>query len=183
MRFRNPPADTSIEARIRIGQSSLTLGPPRRRNRAGGIRLGTNIGQSPSSVRSMALHCPSRCVLASGCIFPASLEICPPENEPLIDSAVWPYYWRMATITVKSTFSLDIESARRLESLARHWNTSKSAALRRAIRSASIQARTGNNAALESLDRLQHLLALDRGAADEWEDRVTQERRARPAPT
>ena len=105
------------------------------------------------------------------------------ESGQLIDGSVWPYDTPMATVTVKSTFSLDVESARLLDSLARRWNTSKSAALRRAIRSAAEQARSGGNEALDSLDRLQNLLALNRRTAADWEDQVTQERRARTVPT
>ena len=84
----------------------------------------------------------------------------------------------MATITVKSTYSLDVETIRQLEELAKRWNTSKSGALRRAIRSAAKQARSDHNEALDALDRLQALLALDRESARAWADEVRQERRA-----
>ena len=43
----------------------------------------------------------------------------------------------MAITTIKSTYSLDVETVRMLESLARRWNVSKSEVLRRAIRSAA----------------------------------------------
>ena len=84
----------------------------------------------------------------------------------------------MATVTVKSTYSLDVETMRQLEGLAKRWNTSKSAALRRAIQSAARQARSDHNEALDALDRLQSLLALDRESARAWADEVRQERRA-----
>ena len=84
----------------------------------------------------------------------------------------------MATITVKSTYSLDVETVRQLEDLAKRWRTSKSAALRRAIRSAAKQARSDGNEALDALDRLQSLLALDQETAGLWADEVRQERRA-----
>lgn len=84
----------------------------------------------------------------------------------------------MATITVKSTYSLDVESVRKLEDLAKRWNTSKSGALRRAIQSAAKQARSDHNEALDALDRLQAKLALDRESARAWADEVRQERRA-----
>ena len=84
----------------------------------------------------------------------------------------------MATLTVKSTFSLDIETVRQLEGLAKRWNTSKSAALRRAIQSAAEQALPGDGDRLNALDRLQELLSLDRESAKRWENRVIQERRA-----
>ena len=91
---------------------------------------------------------------------------------------IWPYHFLMATITVKSTYSLDVESVRKLEDLAKRWNTSKSGALRRAIQSAAKQARSDHNEALDALDRLQAKLALDRESARAWADEVRQERRA-----
>jgi len=84
----------------------------------------------------------------------------------------------MATITVKSTYSLDVETVRQLEQLAKRWNTSKSGALRRAIQSAAKQVRSDHNEALDALDRLQALLALNRESARAWADEVRQERRA-----
>ena len=84
----------------------------------------------------------------------------------------------MATITVKATYSLDVETVRHLEDLANRWRTSKSAALRRAVRSAAKQARSDSNEALAALDRLQSLLALDQETAGLWADQVRQERRA-----
>ena len=81
-------------------------------------------------------------------------------------------------MTVKSTYSLDVETVRQLEDLAKRWNTSKSGALRRAIRSATKQVRSDHNEALDALDRLQSLLALDRESARAWADEVRQERRA-----
>ena len=84
----------------------------------------------------------------------------------------------MATITVKATYSLDVETVRKLEDLAKRWRTSKSEALRRAIQSAAKQARSDSNEALDALDRLQSLLALDGETAGHWADQVRQERRA-----
>ena len=91
---------------------------------------------------------------------------------------MWPYYFDMASITVKSTYSLDVETVRQLENLAQRWNTSKSGALRRAIQAAAEQALPADNEGLDALDRLQSLLALDRGTATVWEVRTRQERRA-----
>ena len=84
----------------------------------------------------------------------------------------------MATITIKSTYALDVETVRELEGLAKRWNTSKSAALRRAIRAAAKQVRSEGNEALDALDHLQSLLALDREAAGRWADQARRERRA-----
>ena len=84
----------------------------------------------------------------------------------------------MATVTVKSTYSLDVDTVRKLEDLAKHWRTSKSGALRRAIDAAALQADCVGNEALDALDRLQSLLALDQETAGLWADQVRQERRA-----
>ena len=84
----------------------------------------------------------------------------------------------MATLIAKSTCSLDIETVRQLEGLAKRWNTSKSAALRRAIRSAAEQTLPNDGDRLNALDPLQDLLALDRESAGGWENQVMQERRA-----
>ena len=84
----------------------------------------------------------------------------------------------MATVTVKSTYSLDVDTVRKLEDLAKHWRTSKSAALRRAIDAAAKQTDCVGNEALDALDRLQSLLALDQETAGLWADQVRQERRA-----
>ena len=84
----------------------------------------------------------------------------------------------MATVTVKSTYSLDVETVRKLEGLAKRWSTSKSGALRRAIDAAAKQAGPDDNEALDALDRLQSRLALDRRTAGVWADEVRQERRA-----
>ena len=84
----------------------------------------------------------------------------------------------MATITVKATCSLDVDTGRKLEDLAKRWRTSKSAALRRAIDAAAKQADCDGNEAIDALDRLQSLLGLDQETAGLWADQVRQERRA-----
>ena len=82
----------------------------------------------------------------------------------------------MTTTTVKSTYSLDVETVRKLEDLAMRWNTSESAALRRAIHAAAKPSHPGDNETLDALDRLQSLLALDRRAAEAWAEEVRSER-------
>ena len=82
----------------------------------------------------------------------------------------------MAIMTIKSTYSLDVDTVRQLENLATHWNTSKSGALRRAIRSAAAGVNSGHNEALDALDRLQDMLALDHDSAHAWTNEVLQER-------
>jgi len=81
----------------------------------------------------------------------------------------------MSTSTVKTTCLLDAETERELESLAGRWGTSRSAALRRAIRLAAKQARSDGDEAIEALDRLQSLLGLDQETAGLWADEVRQE--------
>lgn len=84
----------------------------------------------------------------------------------------------MSIMTIKSTYSLDVDTVRQLENLAAHWNTSKSGALRRAIRSAAAGVNSGHNEAIDALDRLQDMLALDHDSARAWADEVLQEREA-----
>jgi hypothetical protein len=82
----------------------------------------------------------------------------------------------MATTTVKSTYSLDVETIRALEDMARGWGVSKSEALCRAIRSASRGSSREDSKALAALDALQRSLNLDRRAATRWAKRSRAER-------
>ena len=84
----------------------------------------------------------------------------------------------MAIPTIKSTYSLDVETVQQLNGLAKHWNTSKSAALRRAIHTAARRVLPPNTESLDALDRLQRRLNLDQRAAAEWENEVKRERHA-----
>ena len=61
----------------------------------------------------------------------------------------------MAITTIKSTYSLDVETVRTLESLARRWNVSKSEVLRRAIRTAAGEESPRARKKLEALRQLQ----------------------------
>jgi hypothetical protein len=83
----------------------------------------------------------------------------------------------MATLTVKSTYSLDIETVRTLEWLADRWRISKSEALRRVIRDAARDRAPASNASLEALDRLQRTAGLDAASARRWVARARTERR------
>ena len=83
-------------------------------------------------------------------------------------------------MTVKSTYALDIETARTLEDMARRWGVSKSEALRRAIRVAR-RSPAGAPKALSALDALQRSLGLNTETAARWEKRVRAERRATSA--
>lgn len=82
----------------------------------------------------------------------------------------------MAIATVRSTYSLDLDTIQRLEHLAAHWRTSKSGALRRAIQVASEQAHAAGHAKLEALKQLQQRLALDADGVSAWCRDVTAER-------
>lgn len=87
----------------------------------------------------------------------------------------------MAIPRIKATYSLDPETVKLLERLARRWNTSKSEALRRAIRAAAAAQDKGAgraNARLRALDRLQDSLALTESVAAAWGRHVRAERRA-----
>lgn len=83
----------------------------------------------------------------------------------------------MAIPTIKATYSLDVETVKQLEVLAKRWHVSKSAALRRAISAASRQARD-DVSAVAVLDRVQAALALSEQDADAWSEQVTAERHA-----
>jgi hypothetical protein len=84
----------------------------------------------------------------------------------------------MAITTIKSTYSLDVESVRQLEAMARRWKVSKSEALRRAIRAAAKQQPSAGQEALNALDRLQASMKLTTDAATRWERSSKRERRA-----
>ena len=88
----------------------------------------------------------------------------------------------MATVTIKSTYALDVESVRMLEALADRWRVSKSEALRRAIRAASSEPGPANRAALDALDRLQASVRARRVDLRRWERDVAAERLAVPPP-
>ena len=84
----------------------------------------------------------------------------------------------MAVTTIKSTYSLDVESVRTLERLARCWKVPKSEVLRRAIRLAAAAGDPGDDAALSALDRLQASLRARRVDLAQWERDSEVERRA-----
>ena len=84
----------------------------------------------------------------------------------------------MASPSVKATYSLDVETLRVLERVARKWGVSKSEALRRAIRaSASIGAEPESPTA--ALDQLQAAASLSAARATAWARDVRAERRSR----
>jgi len=84
----------------------------------------------------------------------------------------------MATVMIKSTYSIDLQTASALENIARRWKVSKSEALRRAIRAAAEKETLGDSDATQALDSLQRSLALKPAAAQRWKSRVGAERKA-----
>ena len=83
----------------------------------------------------------------------------------------------MAIPKVKATYSLDTETVRVLERMARRWGVSKSEAMRRAIRaSASLASQPDDRTT--ALDDLQAAAGLSRTAAAAWVRDVRAERRA-----
>ncbi|WP_419936763.1 ribbon-helix-helix protein, CopG family [Candidatus Palauibacter sp.] len=84
----------------------------------------------------------------------------------------------MATTTIKSTYSLDVETVRILEALASRWNVSKSEVLRRAIRTASAEETGGAGGPLAALRQLQADVMEDGVDIERWVRDVRAERRA-----
>ncbi len=74
----------------------------------------------------------------------------------------------MAMMTIKSTYSLDVESVRVLEALAQRWNVSKSEVLRRALRIAATGGESGEGESLRALDRLQASLRERKVDVSQW---------------
>ena len=83
----------------------------------------------------------------------------------------------MAIPKIKATYSLDAETVRLLERLARKWEVSKSEALRRAIR-ASADVEPPADDPLAVFDRLQRSLGLTKAAGDAWVRETRAMRRA-----
>ncbi len=86
----------------------------------------------------------------------------------------------MATMTIKSTYSLDIETMQALETLAKRWRVSKSEVLRRVIKAAAAEDATRETGPLAALDRLQ--TSVREGGVDmkRWKKDMQAERRAWP---
>jgi predicted transcriptional regulator len=82
----------------------------------------------------------------------------------------------MAEMTIRSTYALDEATVRRLESLAKRWEVSKSEALRRAIHAA--EAGLPARSQIDALDALQSLLGLSGRRAAAWADDVRRQRSA-----
>jgi len=86
----------------------------------------------------------------------------------------------MATMTVRGTYALDLDTVRKLEELAKKWGVSKSEALRRSIQSAA-SSQVPVSDRLQAFRALQRSLGWTKSQAREWEKRVRGERRASSA--
>lgn len=84
----------------------------------------------------------------------------------------------MATTTIKSTYSLDVESVRALEELARRQQVSKSEALRRAIRNEARRQPAKGEDAVAALDQLQASLRARDVDIEQWARDVESGRQA-----
>jgi hypothetical protein len=82
----------------------------------------------------------------------------------------------MALPTVKTTYTIDLETKSALDRLAARWDVSKSEALRRAIRQAAGASRVTDR--LAALDALQRRAGMTRGQASRWGDAIRDERQA-----
>jgi hypothetical protein len=86
----------------------------------------------------------------------------------------------MATTSVRSTYSLDLETMRRIENLARRWDVSKSEVLRRALRMADDQSAGAERLTL--FRELQRRANLNSEQVDAWVAEVRAERDAWRSP-
>ena len=84
----------------------------------------------------------------------------------------------MAIPKIKVTYSLDVDSVRALEELARQWGVSKTEALRRAIRRELRRQPKRVDEALHALDKLQASVRSKRIDLATWEQDVRLERQS-----
>lgn len=82
----------------------------------------------------------------------------------------------MALPTVKTTYTIDLETKSALDRLAATWEVSKSEALRRAIRQAAGASRVTDR--LAALDALQRRARMTSDRASRWSDTIRVERQA-----
>ena len=92
----------------------------------------------------------------------------------------------MSAPKIKATYSLDADTIRHLEQLADIWDTSKSEALRRAIRSCHVpadrgDARTESQRKLNAFHALQKSMNLTKLDAEAWAHQVREERHGWPS--
>ena len=85
---------------------------------------------------------------------------------------------RMAGEKIKATYSLDVETVRDLERMAKRLRISKSAALRRAIRLAAGSGPGPGEDQLSALDELQQSLDLTPEELRDWDEKNRELRRS-----
>jgi hypothetical protein len=88
----------------------------------------------------------------------------------------------MASAMIKSTYSLDVETVRKVERLAARWKVSKSEVLRRAVAVADKaptveEKKVSDLTPLEALHKLQEHLNLTSKQVREWESESRRIRR------
>lgn len=81
-------------------------------------------------------------------------------------------------MTIKVTYSLDVDTVRALKDLARRWGVSKSEALRRAIRGALEQQPSRRDTRMRALRELQDAVASRDVDLAAWEREAREMRRA-----
>lgn len=74
----------------------------------------------------------------------------------------------MAKMTIRSTYSFDVETVQKLDRLAEHWNTSKSEALRRSIDRVAEQTLRNCEDAIAALEELQRQVAESGIDVEKW---------------
>lgn len=74
----------------------------------------------------------------------------------------------MAKMTIRSTYTFDVETAQKLDRLAEHWNTSKSEALRRSIDRVAGQTLRNCEDAIAALEELQRQVAESGIDVEKW---------------
>jgi predicted transcriptional regulator len=82
----------------------------------------------------------------------------------------------MATTSVRSTYSLDVQTVERIEQLARRWNVSKSEVLRRAVKMADEQSAVSDR--LAALKELQESMQMTPEKEAAWVAEIRAERDA-----
>ena len=80
--------------------------------------------------------------------------------------------------SIKSTYSLDVETVQKLERMASRLGITKSEALRRAIRAAAAEGSGEHLPAVAALEELQRSLGLTAAAAKDWAEGARDERRS-----
>jgi len=81
-------------------------------------------------------------------------------------------------MNIKSTYTLDVETARALEALSQHWKVCKSEVLRRAIELAVREESPGSGTTVSALDRLQASLRERKVDITRWAQELKDERRS-----